>query len=94
MDQALAPHAAPTPASSSIWAVPCSRTPGAHARLAVVASARFQHDGVDALEVQEMREQEPGRAGFHDPDLRADGMDASAGVRSARVLRVRDRAKP
>ena len=35
----------------------------------VLAAARFQHDGPDALQVQEMRQHEAGRAGPDDPYL-------------------------
>ena len=44
---------------------------GAHALLDVVAAAGLEHHRLDALPVQEVREQEPGRAGADDPDLRA-----------------------
>src|SRR4029077_1275188 len=43
---------------------------GAHAVLHVGAAARFEHDAVDALAVEQMREEEPRRPRADDPDLR------------------------
>ena len=61
----------PTPAASS-------RSDGAllqHARadalLDVLAAARLEHDRVDALELEQLRQHEPGRPRAHDADLRA-----------------------
>ena len=44
---------------------------GAHAALDVVAAARLQHDAVDAGALQQQRQEQPGRTGADDPDLRA-----------------------
>ena len=44
---------------------------GAHAVLDVVAVAAFEHDGLDARAMQEMRQHEPRRARTEDADLRA-----------------------
>jgi hypothetical protein len=42
---------------------------GPHAGLDVGARARLEHDRLDALQVQQVGQQQPGRAGPHDPDL-------------------------
>ena len=44
---------------------------GAHAALDVVAAPRLQHDAVDAGAMQQQRQEQPGRTGADDPDLRA-----------------------
>ena len=51
---------------------------GAHARLDVLARARLEHDRLDALQVQQVGQQQPGRAGPHDPDLGVHHPPASA----------------
>ena len=43
----------------------------ADSTLDVLAAARFEHDGVDAVQVKELRQHEAGRAGAHDRDLGA-----------------------
>ena len=45
--------------------------PGADPRLDVLAAAVLEHDRVDAFEVEQVRERQPGRPGADDPDLRA-----------------------
>ena len=52
--------------------------PGAHARLHVVARARLEHDRLDALPVEQVGQQQPGRTGPHDPDLCVHHPSASA----------------
>ena len=42
---------------------------GAHALLDVLAVARLQHDGLDPVQVQQVGEQQAGRAGADDGDL-------------------------
>ncbi len=42
---------------------------GADAVLDVVAVARLEHDALDARDLEQAREREPGRAGADDPDL-------------------------
>ena len=42
---------------------------GAHARLDVVAAAGLEYHRLDALAVEQVRQQQPGRTGPHDPDL-------------------------
>ena len=42
----------------------------AHAVLDVIAAARLDDDGLDALEMEQMRKQQPGRPGADDADLR------------------------
>src|SRR5207245_699458 len=55
-----------------------------YALLDVLAAAVLEDDGVDALEVQQVRERQPGRAGADDPDLRAHQPSAaSSSVRCA-----------
>ena len=44
---------------------------GAHATLDVLAAAGLEHDGVDSLQVEELRQHEAGRARADDRDLRA-----------------------
>ena len=44
---------------------------GAHAALDVVAAARLQHHAIDAGAMQQQRQEQPGRTGADDPDLRA-----------------------
>ena len=44
---------------------------GADAALDIVAAAVLQHDGLDARQMQEMRQHQPGRPGADDTDLRA-----------------------
>ena len=44
---------------------------GAHAMLDVLAVARFEHHGLDARAVQEVRQHESGRPRAEDADLRA-----------------------
>ena len=46
---------------------------GADPPLDVLAAARLQYDRVDPLHVEEVRQDEPRRAGADDPDLRALG---------------------
>ena len=48
--------------------MPCSSTPGAHALAHVLLAAVLEHDRLDALEVQEVSEQQPGGAGADDAD--------------------------
>ena len=43
---------------------------GAHALLDVLAAAVLEHDRLDAAQVQQVREQQPGGAGADDADLR------------------------
>jgi hypothetical protein len=45
--------------------------PRPHARFDVLARARLEDDGLDAREAQEPPEQQPGRPGADDPDLRS-----------------------
>ncbi len=52
---------------------------GADALLHVLAAARLEHDGLDALQLQEPREREAGRAGSDDADL---GAHQRRGMRS------------
>jgi hypothetical protein len=42
---------------------------GAHTALDVLAAPRLEHDGVDALQVKELRQHEAGGACAHDRDL-------------------------
>ena len=51
--------------------MPCSSTPARIALLDVLAAPVLEDDRVDALEVEQVRERQPGRAGADDPDLRA-----------------------
>jgi hypothetical protein len=44
---------------------------GANAILAVFAAAIFYDDGLDALEMQQMREHQPRRASSYDSNLRS-----------------------
>src|SRR5262249_57958778 len=44
---------------------------GADAALDIIAAAVFQDDAVHALEVEKMRQHQPGGPGTDDPDLRA-----------------------
>ena len=44
---------------------------GAHAAFDVVAAPRLQHDAVDAGAMQQQRQEQPGRTGADDADLRA-----------------------
>ena len=51
--------------------MPCSSTP-ARTRCSTYSRLRvLQHDRVDALPVQQVRQQQPGRPGADDPDLGA-----------------------
>ena len=43
---------------------------GADAAFAIRAAARLDDDRFDAVPREQMRQQKPGRAGAHDPDLR------------------------
>ena len=51
---------------------------GAHARLDVLARARLEDDRLDAPQVQQVGQQQPGRTGPHDPDLGVHHPSASA----------------
>ena len=53
---------------------------GAHARLDVLAAACLEDHGRDALSRQQVGQQQPGRAGAHDPDL---GVHQAPGSASA-----------
>ena len=46
---------------------------GADALLHVLAALRLDHDGLDALQVEQVREQQAGRSGADDAHLRANG---------------------
>ena len=56
---------------------------GAHAAFDVVAALRFQHDAVDAGALQQQRQEQPGRTGADDPDLRAHLAGYCFGLRNA-----------
>ena len=51
---------------------------GAHALLDVLARARLEDDRLDALQVEQVGQQQPGRAGADDPDLGVHHPSASA----------------
>ena len=55
---------------------------GADAGLDVLAAASLEHHRLDAGQVQQLREHEPGRAGADDRDLRAHGAVRRHGERS------------
>ena len=70
VDETLArPSARRRPARRAARRYPCSRTPGAHALLAVGAAARLEDDRLDPRPLQQLRQQQPGRPGADDPDL-------------------------
>ena len=46
---------------------------GADAAQHILARLAFQHDAVDALEVQKLAQEQPGRAAADDADFRFDG---------------------
>ena len=52
---------------------------GAHAIFHIGAAARFEHDAVDALAIEQMREEQPGRPRADDADLRVHFLSLSAG---------------
>ena len=55
----------------------------AHAALDVLPAAGLEHDGVDPLQVEELRQHETGRAGAHDRDLGARRAHPSRSKRAA-----------
>ena len=57
--------------------MPCSRTPALHAIDDVVAAAVLDDDRVDAVQMQQMAEQQPGRTCADDSDLRPDAVTRS-----------------
>src|SRR5581483_6264296 len=68
---------------------------GAHTLLAIFAAARFQHHGLDALEMQQVAEDETGGIGASDADSRAPllhGTRTAAAIR--RPPRLRTRIRP
>ena len=67
--QSLAPHAIAHAALVEEVNRALLQHPGAHAVLAVLAAAELQHDRLDAGEMQQMREQQPGRSRADDADL-------------------------
>ena len=71
MRQAFPPHARPEAGLLQHIDDVVLQDAGADAVLDVGAGPRLDHDAVDAGEVQEMAEQQPGRAGADDRDLRA-----------------------
>jgi hypothetical protein len=70
MDEPLAPHPLAQPARVEEVRRALLEHPGADPLLEVRAAAGLHHDGVDAVPPEEMREQQPGRPGAHDADLR------------------------
>ena len=56
---------------------------GADAAFDVVAAARLEHDAVDAGAMQQQRQEQPGRPGADDPDLRAHPAGYCFGLRNA-----------
>src|SRR6516225_1937262 len=56
-----------------------------HALLNVVAAAVLDHHRLDALEMEQMRQQQPGRTSADDPDLGAQLSHPTSGT-SARTL--------
>src|SRR5262249_58859454 len=67
--QPLAPHAIAHAALGEQVYRALLQHAGAHAALAILAAAELQHDGLDAEEMQQMREQQPGRSRADDADL-------------------------
>ena len=62
---------APTPIAIISATVPCSSTPALTRSVDVVAAAVFDHHRVDAVQMQQVREQQPGWAGADDANLRS-----------------------
>ena len=58
----------PTPASRAVHRALLEHA-GAHPLLDVLAAARLEHDGLDPVQVQQVGEQQAGRAGADDADL-------------------------
>ena len=71
VEHAFALHARADAGLDQQVARPLLDQAGADAALDIVAAAVLQDDGLDAREVQEMRQHQPGRPGADDADLRA-----------------------
>jgi hypothetical protein len=69
--QALAVHPLPQPDLAQQLGGGVLEHPGPYPLLDVVAAARLQHHRLDAGQVQQVRQQQAGRAGPDDPHLRS-----------------------
>ena len=71
VDQTLALHPLAEPVFAQHVAGSLLEHPGPDPRLAVVAAARLEHDGLDPLAVEQMAEEQTGRPRADDRDLGA-----------------------
>jgi hypothetical protein len=62
-------RSSPTPIASSRWTVPLFEHPGSDAVDHEVAIAVLDDEGVDAVEMEQVPEQQAGRGGTDNPDL-------------------------